>query len=143
MIKISRFGNFQVNESAKPTNEEETKDSHSEDEWRQLTKDEKIDHINKKLEAAIKDKKIDDKQADELRKRMDKELQKSGPDKIRTELMKRAKEERDIKGAGEEGGDDASRLDKAKELVKQEVWKGYKQPIAQFWDTVYDIMAGE
>lgn len=142
MIKISRFGNFQVNESKLGrTNEEENKEDH-EDEWRQLTKDEKIEKINAKLEKAIKNKKLSDKDAEELRKRMDKELEKSGPDKIRKELMKRSKEEEAIRG-GEEDGDDASKLDKAKELVKQEVWKGYKQPIAQFWDNVYDLMAGE
>lgn len=143
MIKISRFDNFQINENKLGrTNEEESQDKDHEDEWRQLTKDEKIEKINAKLEKAIKNKKLSDKDAEELRKRMDKELEKSGPDKIRKELMRRSKEEDAIKG-GEEGGDDASKLDKAKELVKQEVWKGYKQPIAQFWDNVYDLMSGE
>ena len=136
MIKIARFGNYNVSEGFNESDETQ------EDEWRQLTKDEKIDKLNKKLEDALKSKKIKDEDAEKIRQRMEKEIHRSGPDKIRRELMKRAKEEETIKG-GEESGDDPSKLDKAKELVKQEVWKGYKQPVGQFWDNVYDLMSGE
>lgn len=123
----------------KPVKESTSDDSDHEDDWRQLTKDEKIERLMKKLDDAAKKKKLKDVDIDKLRERMDKEIQKSGPDKIRKELMRRAKEDEDIKNNAD---GDSGRIDKAKELVKQEVWKGYKQPVGQFFDTMYDIMAG-
>lgn len=123
----------------KPKALAESKLAHKDDEWEKLTDEKKIEQLMKRLDTGFKRKKIGSADADKIRTRINREIIKSGPDKIRLELMKRKKSEEEIE-SGEEGAIKGG-LSKIKRFVKDQVHDAVWKNTSPFWNNVHDLMS--
>jgi len=100
-----------------------------------LSDEEKEALLMQKVEDIIKKKNLNPGQADKVRKTWKDNIKKVGVGQFEDELKRRwlAADKRLTGG----------RLQAAKEKIKGEIWKGYKQPVALAFDNLADIITGE
>lgn len=99
-----------------------------------LSDDEQERLLMAKLDHIIQKKRINKQEADKVRKKWSEGIKKHGVKKFGSEIEQRYKKY--------DGGLVSDRVAALGKKIKGEIMKGYRQPLMQMFDDIYDVLAG-